>query len=290
MSVMSLAVLLLAPVVVSPVKDLQWVDTTIPGAQMAVASGDPKTGASRTFKRFVGGLEIPPHKHTHDLHTVIVSGTLNFIVEGEIGKELEPGSYAFIPAGTPHSGICKRPGPCIVFEEQPGAADFIRVEGTVPTAVATARPTPRPQARLRGPAAISPAARRSHEQRQAAATLLFKRFPDANWGTDPYLAADLNGDGEEELVLVGRGGSDVFIGVAPAKPDATSRAWMVRFGVAANRQDALCGSDVTLAAETPEPPAVTAKGARGVRVDDGECDAFHIYWDPTGEKLRWWRR
>ena len=288
MNILGWAVLL-APVV-SPVRNRPWTQTPTAGIETAVVSGDPKTGASRSFKRFTGGLEIPPHKHTHDLHRVIVSGTLNLIVEGEIGRELEPGSYAFIPAGTPHSAICKRPGPCVVFDEQPGAADFIPLEGTVPTAVATTRPTPPPAARPRGPAAITPAARRSHEQRQAAADLLFKRFPEANWNTEPYLAADITGDGEDELILVGRGGSDVFIGVVPPKFDATSRAWFVRLGVAADKQDALCDSKVTLTAEQPASPAVTAKGARGVRIDDGKCDAFHLFWDPAGEKLRWWRR
>ena len=290
MTLTSLSLLLLAAPAIWPAKDIKWVDTpAVPGAQMAVLWGDPKAGENKTMKRFPGGLEIPSHKHTHDLHSVVASGTLLLLVEDEPGRELDAGSYAFIPAGTRHSAICKRPGPCIVFEEQPGAADFIPVEGPVPTASATARPTPRPEVRPRGPAAITPAGRRSHEMRQAAAGLLFKRFPDANWGTDNYLAADVTGDGVEELVLVGRGGNDLFIGVAPSRPTPESRAWMVRFGIAADRPDSLCDANVTLTTEAPKDTALAAKGGRGILVDDGRCEPVHILWDPGEQRLRWWR-
>ena len=307
------AVLLAAPVVWRP-QDVPWVDLpTIPEAKTAVLWGDPTREANGQLKKFPGGAEIPPHKHTADQRILMVSGTMLLIVEDQAGREMEPGAFAHMPAGTTHSGICKRPGPCVVYEEQPAASDFIPVD---PATITSAAAPPPGAARARATPIPAGMSRRSPAERQNAAELLWQRFPEAKWGPDPYASADFDADGTEDLVLVGRAGEDVVIGMLAGPVGKDSRRWMMRFPVAPNRQDALCGTQVTLAPEMPGLPlaemgcgvdsnddrcrglkerntrlqSLAGKGGRGVKLEDPKCDAFHIYWDGAEQKLRWWRR
>ena len=316
----ALAVLLMAGPVVWTPRDIQWTDLpNVPEGKMAVLWGDPATGANGQLKRFPGGAEIPPHKHTQDQRMLVTSGTLLLLVEDQAGRELEPGSFSLMPAGTVHAGICKRPGPCVVYEEQPGASDFIAVDRTAAAAAASAAPaaaTAAPRARAAtSPAAVS-GARRTAAERQAAAELLWQRFPDATFGIEPYASADLDADGTDDLAVLGKAGDDVALGIVSGPVGKDSRRWLMRFPVATNRQDALCSAPVALAPEALGLPvadmgcgvdsnddrcralkerqarlqAVAAKGGRGIRIEDGKCEAFHVYWDGAEQKVRWWRR
>ena len=58
----------------------------------------------------------------------MVSGTIVLTIEGSAAKELAPGSFAFVPAGTKQAADCKTGGDCTYFEEQPGASDIKFVE------------------------------------------------------------------------------------------------------------------------------------------------------------------
>jgi hypothetical protein len=310
----TLAVLLMAGPVIWTPRDVPWTELpAVPEGKGAVLWGDPTREANGQLKRFPGGAEIPPHKHTQDQRMLVISGTLLLIVEDQAGRELDPGAFAIMPAGTTHSGICKRPGPCIVYEEQPGASDFILVD---PATLSAAAPPPAGGTRVRATPAPAGMSRRSPADRQNAVELLWQRFPEVTWGPDPYASADLDADGTEDLILVGRAGEDVVVGMLSGPVGKESRRWTMKFPVAANRQDALCSAQVTLSPETPGLPlaemgcgtdsndercralkdrntrlqAVAAKGGRGVRIEDAKCDAFHIYWDGAEQKLRWWRR
>ena len=304
--------------VIWPAKDIVWTDAAgVPGAQAAVLWGDPQKDASGTFKRFPRGTDIPFHKHTHDQHTLVMSGHLALRVGDQPAQEVGPGSYAFVPAGTPHGAICRRDADCVVYEEQPGPADFIRVDAVpvappAPVAAATRAP-------VAGTAPAAPLSRKALQERQSAAAavpLLAQRVPEAEWSADTHAAADLDGDGADETVLVGRVGGDIWIGIVTGPLGDASRRWTMRFPVGEKRQDAVCDARVTLGPEALALPyeqlgcrasstddrcrdlrerserlkVLATRNARGIALDDGRCNPFHIYWDTAEERFKWWRR
>jgi quercetin dioxygenase-like cupin family protein len=307
-----------APVAWAP-KEITWVEApAVPGAQMAVLWGDPPKEASGTMKRFLRGSDIPFHKHSADQRTVVMSGHLALRIGTDPAKELGPGSYIFIPAGTPHGAICRRDEDCVVYEEMTGPSDFIKVDAL---AVASAPPAAAPATRAAGNpgSAPAPTSRRTRQDKQnaaAAATLLGQRFPEAEWSAENSASAELDGDGAEDVALVGRAGVDVWVGIASGPLGEASRRWTLRFPVDGKRQDGLCDGNVTLTTEPLELPAaelgcgpqvatdkcremrersdrlkaLAGKGAKGLRLESPGCDAFHLYWDPAGANYRWWRR
>ena len=111
--------------IVTPAAELKWTDSAVmKGAKQAVLWGDPAKGAYGTLKSMPGGTMLGLHTHTHAQRVVLVSGTIEFNMEGEAKKDLGAGSYVSIPAGAAHDATCK-PGPdCVYFEEGMGAADF----------------------------------------------------------------------------------------------------------------------------------------------------------------------
>lgn len=80
---------------------------------MAVLSGDPsKTGSQYTVRLKVpDGVKILPHTHGDTENVTVISGTFLVGVGSEFNTTkmlaLTPGSYASIPAGTPHYAIAK---------------------------------------------------------------------------------------------------------------------------------------------------------------------------------------
>jgi hypothetical protein len=126
-------------------------------------------------------------------------------------------------------------------------------------------------------------------------------------------AADVTGDSIADVVVPGKDTERVFVGVVEGPVRAGSRAWSLAFHVGKQTQDSLCGSLVNLNAEDPRLPlaelgcGAAAQGgrcadykaadqwlrdhssARGIRVDDGMCDSFHVYWDSNKSALGWWR-
>src|SRR5256885_815869 len=64
------------PVVV-PASSAKWEDNpNIKGAQMAVLTGDPKTGGYSALKKLPAGLNMGKHTHTATQRVVTISGTI----------------------------------------------------------------------------------------------------------------------------------------------------------------------------------------------------------------------
>jgi mannose-6-phosphate isomerase-like protein (cupin superfamily) len=98
-----------------------------PGQDVSVLWGDPRSGAYGRFNRFAGGFEDRPHYHTRDLRVVVVSGTIIERVGEGASQEVGPGTYLFIPGGTPHTHSCKAGSACVVFVQQDGPNDTVPV-------------------------------------------------------------------------------------------------------------------------------------------------------------------
>jgi quercetin dioxygenase-like cupin family protein len=110
---------------VTPASEMKWVDNpAFKGAKQVVLWGDPAKGPYGTLKSIPGGAMMGMHTHTHAQRVVVVSGTVEFNMEGEDKKTLGAGSYVSIPAGASHDASCKAGADCVYFEEGMGAADF----------------------------------------------------------------------------------------------------------------------------------------------------------------------
>jgi quercetin dioxygenase-like cupin family protein len=83
------------------------------GAMMAVLSGDPATPSSQYTVRLklADGTQIAAHTHGDIENVTVLSGTLMVgvgnVVDAASMLALTPGSYASIPAGTPHYAMAK---------------------------------------------------------------------------------------------------------------------------------------------------------------------------------------
>ncbi|MEQ1438874.1 cupin domain-containing protein [Fontimonas sp. SYSU GA230001] len=85
------------------------------GCAIAVLHGDPAQPNVDVFFKVPGGATIPSHTHTSAERMVLVSGELDVSYAGEPTKKLKAGMYAYGPAGKPHSAVCAKGAPCVLF-------------------------------------------------------------------------------------------------------------------------------------------------------------------------------
>lgn len=85
------------------------------GCGLFVLHGDPAKPNTDVFLRLPGGSTIPLHVHTSAERMVLVAGALNVTYEGQDMAMLTPGSYAYGPAGKPHSAVCVSRQACVLF-------------------------------------------------------------------------------------------------------------------------------------------------------------------------------
>jgi quercetin dioxygenase-like cupin family protein len=85
------------------------------GCGIAVLHGDPSKPNVDVFFKVPGGSTIASHTHTSAERMVLVSGRLDVTYEGEKTTKLKPGMYAYGPAGKPHSAVCHKGEPCVLF-------------------------------------------------------------------------------------------------------------------------------------------------------------------------------
>jgi hypothetical protein len=146
-----------------------------------------------------------------------------------------------------------------------------------------------------------------------AIAALDRAFPNFVWERAGAIAADVTGDATAELIIPGKSGERFVVGIVEGPVSAGSRVWLLAFDVGKQTQDSLCGTAVTLSAEEPRLPlaelgcGVGVEGdgctdyraihewfrdhvaAHGIRVDDGMCDSFHLYWHSAKSTFDWWR-
>ncbi len=84
------------------------------GCKIAVLHGDPAEKNVDIFFKVPANSKIPNHYHTSVERMVLIAGELEVTYEGEKTQTLKVGSYAFGPAGKPHSAKCGD-SPCVLF-------------------------------------------------------------------------------------------------------------------------------------------------------------------------------
>jgi len=110
--------------IVTPAEAMKWQQLR-PGQESTGLWGERSTGPYGALNRFAAGFEDRRHLHTRDLRGLIISGTMVVQVRDDPSRELGPGSYIFLPGGTPHTHSCKAGSSCVIFVEQEGAGDSV---------------------------------------------------------------------------------------------------------------------------------------------------------------------
>src|SRR5215470_8735084 len=101
------------------------------GGQMAVLSGDPKTGPVAMLLMIPKGIS-PTHWHTSEYYALTVEGTTKHWLAGHEAeaKENPPGTFWYQPGGdasTAHGDACVSNN-CVLYVYMPGAFDIVPVK------------------------------------------------------------------------------------------------------------------------------------------------------------------
>lgn len=105
--------------------------TLPPGAEYQLLYEEPKTHAVQLMARFKAGYKLPTHRHTNDESIVVVKGKLAIELDGK-EEVLGPGSYAHIPARTPHTLRSAGLGRCEFLVIMTGPFDVLGLDDARP--------------------------------------------------------------------------------------------------------------------------------------------------------------
>ena len=90
-----------------------------PGAPIASDPNGPNVG----YAKFAPGYTFPMHWHSFTEYTSVVSGKMQFTVNGKT-YDLVPGSYVVIPAKAPPMAKCAPGAECIAITRRAGPPDY----------------------------------------------------------------------------------------------------------------------------------------------------------------------
>lgn len=93
------------------------------GCEIAVLHGNPGKPNADIFFKVPGGYRIPYHWHSSAERMVLVNGELHVTYDGQATAILRPGTYAYGPAGAPHTAECHGVEPCVLFIAFEGPVD-----------------------------------------------------------------------------------------------------------------------------------------------------------------------
>lgn len=93
------------------------------GCELAVLHGDPARPNADLFLRVPGGSALPAHSHTSAERMMLAAGRLKVKYLGAPERTLTAGTYAYGPAGAPHSANCVSEEPCVLFIAFEGPVD-----------------------------------------------------------------------------------------------------------------------------------------------------------------------
>ena len=122
--------------------------------------------------------------------------------------------------------------------------------------------------------------------------------PDVKWESISELAADLDCDGRPDRALLGRHSGTIYVGVLLS---SKREPQLFGFAVDPGIQNAICAEPAVLTIESldydPKEEGVgpiagfrRSKRCKGLRLEGGECDSIHFFWNHKTRRLEWWRR
>ncbi len=117
--------------VVAPTAGLKWTAGAVPQVSTSAVEGDLTKGASHFFLKYAAGFSTPPHHHSADHYSVMVSGTMVLVVDGKEHR-LTPGSYFSLTGKKLHSARCEGPDDCVMFLDARGPWDAVMAEQAPP--------------------------------------------------------------------------------------------------------------------------------------------------------------
>ena len=101
------------------------------GCELAVLHGDPSKPNADVLLKIPAGYAIPPHTHSSAERMMLVSGRLDVRYQGAQPARMLPGTYAYGPAGRPHTATCMAAEPCVLFIAFEGPVDVMPYEGAI---------------------------------------------------------------------------------------------------------------------------------------------------------------
>jgi hypothetical protein len=127
---------------------------------------------------------------------------------------------------------------------------------------------------------------------RTALDVLKLKEPGTQWNAKSLLQADLDLDGTPDYALAGTQEDHFVVGIVHGPLKSDSQAWTLDFAWD-GEEDALCSKNAKITLEPLEenegPKPEHPKKGQGINLYDGECDAFHIYWNPKTKEFEYWR-
>jgi hypothetical protein len=108
--------------------------------------------------------------------------------------------------------------------------------------------------------------------------------PQIVWEEKTRIRADMNCDRETDDAFLGRADGSVYVGVIAS---GVAMPEVLPFAVDAGKQAAICAEPAVLTAEPLDPPG--PGGCAGLRLEGGDCDSIHLFWDRQSNRLSWSR-
>ena len=112
--------------IVAHVKDAKWAAPKAPeippGVMGSPIAADPGA-ANIGYAKFAPGYTFPMHWHSATEYTTLISGKIQFTVNGK-PYDLEPGSYIVIPPKAHHLAKCAPGAECVVLTRRAGPVDY----------------------------------------------------------------------------------------------------------------------------------------------------------------------
>jgi len=125
-------------------------------------------------------------------------------------------------------------------------------------------------------------ASQSHDFVNTAHRLL----PDVQWRPDTVVSADFTCSKNQEVALLGTTGAEIVVAIF--LDGSASQPKILRYS-SKIRNAATARLSVEPPGEDPDAPSASGR-CSGLRLDDGEVDGAHIYWDAASRAFTDWVR
>ena len=127
---------------------------------------------------------------------------------------------------------------------------------------------------------------------RTALDVLKLRERSTQWDAKSLIQGDFDLDGTPDFALTGLQGDRFVVGIVHGPASSDSQAWTLDFPWD-GEEDALCSKKAKISPEPLEenegPKPEHPRKGLGINLHDGQCDAFHIYWNPQSKDFEYWR-